>query len=112
MSGSHLNHEHHTVHGGTAVLDIGGDIGAMVALLDRDAEGTELFLRPVEEPTTTVHTGVWTRHQHGDHVTAALFCELRAGSYWVLAPDGSLQTHVEIRGGALTELDLRTRRST
>jgi len=101
------HHEHHAVHGGTAVLDIGGDVGAMVALLDRAAEGTELFLRPLDEPTTTVHTGVWTRHQNGDHVTAALFCELRAGSYWVLALDGSPETQVDIVGGELTELDLR-----
>ncbi len=101
------HHEHHAVHGGTAVLDIGGDVGAMVALLDGDAEGTELFLRPLAEPTTTVHTGVWTRHQNGDHVTAALFCALRAGCYSVLTPDGSTQTEVEIRGGELTELDLR-----
>ena len=104
MSG---NHAHHQVHGGVAVIDIGGDVGAMVALMDAAADGTELFLRPDGEPTRSVHTGVWTRHQNGEHVTAALFGELQAGSYWVLGPDGSEQLSVDIRGGELTGLDLR-----
>ncbi len=102
------HHDHHRVHGGAAVIDIGGDVGAMVAVMDAEADGTELFLRPIDDPTRTVHTGVWTRHQNGDHVTAALFCELQAGSYWVLGPDGSARLAVDIVGGELTELDLRT----
>ncbi len=104
MSGRHHTHE---VHGGAAVLDIGGDVGAMVAVLDSAAEGTELFLRPVAGGHA-VHTGVWTRHQGEEHITAALFCELAAGSYWVLDTDGSDRIAVDIAGGALTELDLRS----
>ena len=33
------------VHGGAPALDIGGDIGALVVLLDPAAAGTELHLR-------------------------------------------------------------------
>ena len=51
----------HTVRGGPPVLDIGGDIGAMVVLMDAASAGSELFLRSEHEPPIDVHTGVWTR---------------------------------------------------
>ena len=51
------------MHGGAPALDIGGDIGALVVLLDRTAAGTELHLRADGAVGSTVHTGVWTRDQ-------------------------------------------------
>ena len=101
------HHTHHHAGGGTPVLDIGGEVGAMVALMDSAAEGTELFLRR-EGSEATVHTGVWTRHQNGNHVTAALFCELTAGTYWVLDDAGTARLPVDISGGELAEIDLRS----
>ena len=98
--------DHHHARGGAPVLDIGDDVGALVALMDVDAAGTELFLRR-ESDGTSVHTGVWTRHQGTQHVTAALFCALRAGTYRVLGADGSDRQLVDVRGGELAELDLR-----
>ena len=71
MSGHH--HHHHHAGVGAAVLDIGGDTGALVATLDPTMAGTELFLRPDDEPRSTVHTGVWDRHDAGTAVTAAVF---------------------------------------
>jgi hypothetical protein len=105
MSGHH-HHDHHAVGGGAAVLDIGGDVGALLALMDADAEGTELHVR-LTGSTNTVHTGVWTRHRGQEHVTAALFCELSEGRYWVLDPDGRERIDVDVKGGELAELDLR-----
>ena len=105
MSGHHP-HDHHAVGGGAAVLDIGGDVGALLALMDADAEGSELHVR-LAGSTDTVHTGVWTRHQGDDHVTAALFCALSEGRYWVLDPDGRERIDVSVKGGELAELDLR-----
>jgi hypothetical protein len=95
------------VQGGAPVIDIGDDIGALVVFVDDADEGTELFLRPDREPASTVHTGVWTRHHRGGHVTAAVFGELVEGSYWVLDADGSDRFSVEIRGGELTQVDVR-----
>ena len=56
MSGHH-HHDHgdHFVGGGAAVLDIGGDVGALLALMDADAEGTELHVRADRQ------------HRHGAH---------------------------------------------
>lgn len=119
MGHDHHHHDHphphgplesiEHVHGGAPMLDIGGDIGALVVLMDDDSAGTELHLRAEHGPA--VHTGVWTRHQGNGHVTAALFCELAAGTYWVLDADGDDVSPVAITGGALTSADLRTARA-
>jgi ABC-type Zn2+ transport system substrate-binding protein/surface adhesin len=97
----------HTVRGGPPVLDIGGDIGAMVVRMDTECAGTELFLRSEHEPPIDVHTGVWTRPHGTASLTAAVFPELLAGRYWVLDGDGRDVRPVVIVGGELTELDLR-----
>jgi hypothetical protein len=99
-------HHHHTVHGGAAVLDIGDNVGALLALMNPEAEGTELFVRR-DDGTDTVHTGVWSRHQSNEHITAALFCSLPEGAYWVLEDDGRDRIAVTVKGGELAELDLR-----
>jgi hypothetical protein len=106
----HPHHHHHRVGGGAAVLDIGGDIGALVATMDHETAGTELFVRPRRDPTSTVHTGVWDREIGGHGVTAAVFPELPAGTYDVLDADGGVVDTVEIHGGEAAEIDLRFHR--
>ena len=95
------------MQGGATVLDIGGDVGALVATMDDDTLGTELHLRSQSRPWLDIHTGVWRRGSGPDAVTAAVFGELVAGSYWVLDRAGDQTQRVEIRGGALATLDLR-----
>jgi len=97
------------VHGGASALDIGGNIGALVVLMDESALGTELFLRSVDDADFSVHTGVWKRDMGTGHVVAALFCELVSGTYWVLDTNGGDVCSVHIDGGSLSELDLRDR---
>lgn len=101
-------HLHHHVAGGASVLDIGEDVGAVIALMDPAAEGTELFLRRDGDAGPTIHTGVWTRHHNGMHIAAALFCEVTEGMYWVLDPDGNDRVPINIEGGQLAEIDLRS----
>ena len=52
-------HDHHRQHapesyphvrGGPTVLDIGGDVGALIAMMDPDTAGTELHLRSEHQP--------------------------------------------------------------
>ncbi len=104
-----VTHPH--VHGGPPVLDIGGEVGALVATMDHSAVGTELFLRSEHEPPISIHTGVWHRAATGsseNHVTAAVFAELLEGSYWALDREGNDLVRVDIRGGDLATIDLRT----
>ena len=95
------------VQGGATVLDIGGDVGALVVTMDDATLGTELHLRSETRPQLDIHTGVWRRGSGPDAVTAAVFAELVAGSYWVLDAAGEATQRVEIRGGALASIDLR-----
>ena len=99
------------VHGGPPVLDIGADIGALVATMDPSAVGTELHLRSEHEPPISIHTGVWRRTFPGgpgpDELTAAVFAELLEGTYWALDPAGNDLIRVDIRGGELASIDLR-----
>jgi hypothetical protein len=114
MSGHYHGHEHDHGHehghgavgSGPAVLDIGDDIGALVATMPRDSAGTELFVRRADDQTSTVYTGVWERQQAGRRVTAAVFPELREGTYHVLDENGADIHTVEIRGGVVTTIDL------
>ena len=98
---------HHMVRGGPPVLDIGGEIGAMVVLMDPATAGSELHLRSEHEPPIAVHTGVWTRPHGAATVTAAVYPDLVAGRYWVLDATGHDVLPVVIEGGELTEIDLR-----
>jgi len=95
------------VQGGATVLDIGGDIGALLATMDDDSVGTELHLRSDSRPQLDIHTGIWRRGSGPDAVTAAVFAELVAGSYWVLDRAGAATQRVDIRGGVLASIDLR-----
>jgi hypothetical protein len=106
-----MTHQHHAVGGGPPVLDIGDGVGALLVLMDDDAARTELHVR-LAGRTDSVHTGVWTRHVDDGHITAALFCELHEGIYRVLHDDGSERAEVAVKGGELSELDLRPEAAT
>jgi hypothetical protein len=108
----HSDHEHHehewpAVRGGPPVLDIGGDVGAMVATVAPATVGLEIHLQSEHDPPVSVHTGVWERDLGDRTVTAAVFCELVEGAYWVLDGTGTPVHRVEITGGELSTVDLR-----
>jgi hypothetical protein len=105
-------HQHHGpelyphVQGGPTVLDIGGDIGAMLVTMNPAAAGSELHLRSEHEPPIEIHTGVWHRQAGQRVVTTAVFAELVQGNYWVLDDNAVAVRRVEIIGGELTTIDL------
>jgi hypothetical protein len=95
------------VQGGAPVIDIGGDIGALVATVDPETVGTELHLLSEHDPPVAVHTGVWNRRLGSTTVTAAVFAELVEGRYRVLDDAGRPVRTVTITGGELAQVDLR-----
>jgi ABC-type Zn2+ transport system substrate-binding protein/surface adhesin len=92
--------------GGPVVVDIGGDVGALIVRLDRALLGSELHLRQ-DGWTHTVHTGVWDRPLGADMVTVAVYPALVEGTYEILGRDGAVRRVVGIEGGQVAELDLR-----
>ncbi len=92
--------------GGPVVVDIGGDVGALIVRLDRELLGFELHLRQ-DGWTHTVHTGVWDRPLGDQMVTVAVYPALVQGTYEILDRDGAVRRIVAIEGGRVAELDLR-----
>ena len=99
-------HTHHSVPEGPPVLDIGGDIGAVVVYLATIPEGGELEACPAGDRRRRFHTGVHLRRiDHCDR-PVAVYPEVHAGEYDILDTDLQPVARVRVTGGAVTELSL------
>jgi hypothetical protein len=98
----------HTHHGASPwpVLDVGGEVGALVVRLAAVPPGGELEAQPVGDPSRRFHTGVHLRDVGGRRVAVALFPEVVAGTYELLDGDRRTLAVVEVGGGRVAELDL------
>jgi hypothetical protein len=93
----------HTADGGPVVIDIGGDVGALVLRAPAQALGQEIEISPVEEPERRSHVAVHVRHLADGDVHAAVFPDLRWGTYQLWSPDGEAIMTASIVGGRVTE---------
>ena len=91
--------------GGPVVVDIGGDVGALVVHVDASRVGQELHVRRPGEAATT-HTGIWERRLGSRAVVVAVFPALVEGGYAVLDRAGEAVLDVEIIGGEVREITL------
>jgi hypothetical protein len=72
------------------VLDIGGDIGALVIYADETCLGSEIDLTPAGAPRSHhVHTMIRRRRATNRDIIAGLWPELREGTYTVWGLDDS-----------------------
>lgn len=98
------------------VLDIGGDVGALILYTDDDLIGTEISLTPVGVDHDDVgHHGVGHRH-NGVHtairrrratdrdIVCGVYPELHAGTYTVWGLGGDPIATVRIEGGRVSEI--------
>ena len=104
---SHVSPAEAAPHGGPALVDIGGDVGALIVYLDDALEATELPIESLDDPSLEMHTGVWRRPIGDRSVVVALYPALLEGRYRITAP-GTPARELMVRGGAVTELDLRS----
>lgn len=84
---------------GSVVLDIGGDVGALVLRVPASFDGREIELDPVDPSFAHTHSAVRERRLPGGSTYAAVYPSLRAGAYVV---EGSGQ-RITIVGGQVTE---------
>jgi hypothetical protein len=97
---------------GAVLLDIGGDIGALIVAMPSTLAGEEIEIRrgghhPAHDRDAHhyhPHVGVVGRLVGDRTIHSAVFGELREGSYELsVRPDGPVQLRVQISGGCVTE---------
>jgi hypothetical protein len=89
------------------MLDVGGDVGALVVVLAGQTPSGELEACPVSDPGARFHTGVHRRGEGAQEAWTAVFPEVVQGSYHLLHPDGTPLVDVTVTGGRVHQLDLR-----
>ena len=92
---------------GDAVLDIGGDIGALVLYTGPAHLGLEIEVSREDDDSNRVHTMIRERTVQGRLVQAGIFAELRSGRYRIWGGDPLLPDRVTIAGGEVAEIDWR-----
>lgn len=118
---------------GSVLLDIGGEIGALVVTMPAEYEGREIEIRPVpaqhpsgpagahvhdhtgphshDDPAEhghqhLVHVGVLGRPAGGRIIHSAVFGELAEGRYELyVRPDGPVQLTADVIGGQVCSAD-------
>ena len=98
---------------GAVLLDIGGDVGAVVVTMPAELLGTEVEIRPVgkevEAGSHPPHVAVVNRPAGGRMIPSLVFPDLPAGHYALHqkhSPD-AWQT-LEVRGGEVTTVTWAT----
>ena len=120
---------------GAVLLDIGGDVGALVVTMPAGLEGFEVEIQPAgtgDKPVVHAHGHPHTHadheqgrdhthdHEHAHHphvavvnrpagegtVASLVFPDVVAGDYELVPKDGgSVQLRVHVDGGAVTTVD-------
>lgn len=102
---------HHHNHGqlghGAPVLDIGGDIGALVLYADEELEGIEIEVSLTTDPDHRTHTEILRRTVGGKVFWAGVYAQLLEGDYHVWWDDPNRTCSFTITGGSVSELHWR-----
>ena len=83
---------------GSVILEVGGDIGALVLETPAALAGTEIEISPTGGGART-HSAVRARHTVEGTCHAAVYPGLPAGDYVIWNHDGSPAGQVTVRGG-------------
>ena len=113
---------------GTVVLDIGGDVGALILLTPESLSGAEIEISPLSEGALDVfqrdHPHEHTEHAHHHHPDrthvevlprrmpsgiryAAVYPGLVGGTYQLWNVDGTPADVVHVVGGEVIQIDWR-----
>lgn len=97
--------EHHPRHD-VLVLDIGGDIGALMITTGPSLDEAEIEISPGVDPRAPrTHNQVHVRRNGKQVAYTAVFPSVPAGDYTVWHLNGSPYAQVEIRGGEVSVLE-------
>jgi hypothetical protein len=87
------------------VLDLGGDIGALIVHTGAEMLGVEVEISPAGQDERRSHKDVLEREINGRPAYTAVFDNIREGAYTLWINDVARERDVVVRGGAISELD-------
>jgi hypothetical protein len=87
------------------VLDIGGDMGALIVHTDAGMIGVEVEISVSDQDDRRTHKDVLEREINGRPAYTAVFDKVRQGSYTLWVDDVPRAREVVVTGGAIGELD-------
>ena len=88
------------------VLDIGGDVGALIVELAAVPPSRELEARPAGRPDARFHTGVHERQVDDRVVAVAVYPALHEGDYEILDDALAPMARCHVDGGRVSRLSL------
>ena len=91
------------------VLDIGGDIGALIVHTDAGMIGVEVEISASGQDDRRTHKDVLERELNGRPAYTAVFDKIRQGTYTLWVDDVACERDVVVSGGAISELDWSVR---
>ncbi len=92
-------------HPESVILDIGGEIGALIVHTDADMHGVEVEISATGRDDQRSHKDVLEREIDGRPAFTAVFDKVREGSYTLWVDDLARARDVVVTGGAISELD-------
>jgi hypothetical protein len=111
MSASHVDHENPFAGQGAVMLDIGGDIGALVVEMPAEMLGVEIEIRPAGATsdgaghTHYPHVAVVERPAAGGPMPSLVFGELTEGTYQLTDKGGDeVLATATVRGNEVTDM--------
>jgi hypothetical protein len=87
------------------VLEIGGELGALVVYTDPGLHGKEIEISRSGEDDRRSHKDVLERWRGTVPAFAAVFDRIAEGTYTLWVDDAARARDIAIRGGSVTELD-------
>jgi hypothetical protein len=105
-------HHHHTLapsYQGTVVLNIGGEIGALVIHTPAGLHGHEIEVSPVVDAQRRTHAAVRARYVRDGVRFSVVIDSLPQGRYVVWHDPMTPLAEVDVTGGSVTEYDWPTK---
>lgn len=110
MHAHHHHHDHHDHRPRTepVVLEIGGELGALLVYVDAMLLHDEIEISPSADDAQRSHKDVLERRAGGRSYHVAVFDRLEGGTYTLWHRGAPFARNVEVIGGEVAELDRRT----
>jgi hypothetical protein len=104
-SGEQYSARPHPEH---VVLDIGGELGALIVHTEPDLHGIEVEISPEGNDGSRTHKEVLERRIDGRPAYTAVFDRLPQGQYTLWVEDVARARTVDVTGGEIAEIDWTT----